>query len=450
MKIKLIVPSKPWASSFSCAKFHMVQQVNLPLLAALTPPGHSVKIVDESFAPDDPQEEVDLVGITVMTALARRAYRIAAGYRARGVKVVMGGIHPSALPGETLQHSDAVVIGEGETVWPQLVQDVAAGKMRAVYRASTMTDLSGLPFPRRSLYPRPARMSITPTGVGIETARGCPFDCEFCSVARLLGKKYRRRPVEDVIREMESIPSRNLFFVDDSLGLDREAGKRLFAEMIPLRKYWIGQGLVSLAEDTKLLRLMKNSGGQGLLIGFESVDDKAPDHLGKLRAMKITLAEAVHRFHEEGLSLMGSFIFGFDHEDKSIFERTIEFVKRHKIDGLNFGILCPLPGTRLYDRLVQENRLFDPAWWLKDYPPFTLLYRLKGMTPDEFFTGLGLAVKELLSYKSIFSRFLGISPWRRSIRSLSIYAGVNYSIRRRYYNDTKIPQPFYSQSVIRR
>ncbi len=205
MKIKLIAPHDHIAKSISSAETFKIQKVNLPLLAALTPAVHTVKIVDEAFAPDDVNSEVDLVGITVLTDLALRAYHIADAYRQCGVKVVMGGIHPTVLPEEALQHADAVVIGEAEEAWPKLLSDTVSGKMQKLYRASKITNLDGMPIPRRDLYPRSTSRSYTPLAFGIETARGCPYDCEFCPVGHVMGRQYRARAVSEVIAEMESI-----------------------------------------------------------------------------------------------------------------------------------------------------------------------------------------------------------------------------------------------------
>ena len=418
-----------------------MEKANLPLLAALTPPGHALKLVDESFAPDNANEQVDLVGITVMTDLVPRAYRIAADYRNRGAMVVMGGIHPTVLPEEALRYADAVVVGEGETSWPLLVKDAAGGRLQPIYRPSAVTDLSTLPLPKRELYPHPVGRSYTPIATGIETARGCPFNCDFCSTGQVMGKKVRVRPVQEVIRELESISNRYLFFVDDSLGLNRDVARRIFSEMTQFRKLWIGQATVTLAEDPELLRLMRQSGCEGVIIGFESVDPKNQEKLNKVHSLKMTSGEAVHRFHEEGIPILGAFVFGFDNEDKSIFERTVDFALAERLDGVQLRILTPFPGTRLYERLRLENRILDPAWWLKEYAPGTLLYRLKGMDPEEFLDGFNGMVKELFSARNIFKRFFGMPPWKRSSLGLALYAGVNYSNRRRYFKEFQIEHP---------
>jgi radical SAM superfamily enzyme YgiQ (UPF0313 family) len=194
MKIKLIAPHEQREDNISSAETFKIQKVNLPLLAALTPPEHTVTIVDEAFAPDDINEDVDLVGITLMTELALRAYQIADVYHQRGVKVVMGGIHPTILPDEAFQHAEAVVIGEAEEVWPRLLSDAASREMPKLYCASKISDLNRIPKPRRDLYPRARRKGYTPLAPGIETARGCPYDCEFCSIGSVMGRQYRSRP----------------------------------------------------------------------------------------------------------------------------------------------------------------------------------------------------------------------------------------------------------------
>jgi radical SAM superfamily enzyme YgiQ (UPF0313 family) len=433
MKIKLISPDPQWDSRVCSSETHKVLKVSLPLLAALTPPGHEIKIVDEAFAPDDTEEAVDIVGLTVMTELAPRAYRLADLYRARGVKVVLGGIHPTVLPEEALRHADAVVIGEGEETWPALVRDAAAGKLASVYRAPGPSDLSRLPIPARQLYPRPARRALTPLGVGIEASRGCAYDCEFCSIGRVMGRTYRARPVGRVLDEIAAIESVHLFFVDDALALDRRTAKTLFTEMAPFRTKWIGQGTLSLAEDLDLLRLMRRAGCHGLLVGFETVTPAAQDTLRKSRALKITPAEAARRFHGEGISLLGAFIFGFDHETGDVFDRTIEFALRLRLEALQVRLLTPFPGTALYERLQAAGRLFAPDWWLEGFQPGKLLFRPQGMAPEALIEGVARVQRELHSWPGIARRFFGVIPLKRRPIDLALYAGLNLGQRKRYY-----------------
>ncbi len=444
MKIKLIAPRGPREDTISSP--FKLQGVNLPLLAALTPPGHTVTIVDEAFAPDDMNQDVDLVGITVMTDLVLRAYQIADAYRQEGVKVVMGGIHPTVLPDEALEHADAVVVGEAEGTWPQLVSDAASGQMQRLYRAGKMTDLKGLPKPRRDLFPGAKSKGYTPIPIGVETSRGCPYDCEFCSIGQTLGHHYRIRPVQEVIAEIESIDSPHLFFVDDALGLNRNAAKKLFTEMIPLRRQWLAQGTVSLAEDLELLGLMKRAGCLGLLIGFESVQSGTQNEVHKIKNLKIDFYEAMRRFHAEGFGILGCFVFGFDYENKDVFEQTLEFIMRCRMDVVQLRILTPFPGTRLYERLLSEGRLFVRDWWLRGYPPDTLLFQPKGMTPDELINGYARLNRQAYSLDAMMKRFLGMSPWKRTLRGCLVYAGVNLSTRKRYFEGLRNPQPLAGAS----
>ena len=442
MKIKLIAPHEQSEDNISSAQTFKVQKVNLPLLAAVTPPEHSVRIVDEAFAPDDIDQEVDLVGITVMTDLALRAYQIADTYRQHGIRVVLGGIHPTVLPDEALQHADAVVIGEAEEIWLKLLSDIASGEMQKLYCANKITHLNGIPIPRRDLYPKPVHKGYTPIAIGIETARGCPYDCEFCSIGSVMGRQYRARPVPEVIAEIESIDSSHLFFVDDALAFNRPTAKKLFTDMIPLRLKWAGQGAVSLAEDLELLKLMRRSGCVGLLIGFESVQKEAHDGMKKIRNLKIDFSEATRRFHGEGIAILGAFIFGFDHETKDVFDQTLEFITECRLDCVELRILAPFPGTRLFSRLLKEGRLFIPNWWLHGYPPDTLLFQPKGMKAEDLIEGFIRLNRQTYSYGSIIKRFFGINPWKRDPFGCLVYAGSNLATRKRYFKGLDIPQPF--------
>ncbi len=444
MKIKLIAPHEQREDTISSP--FKLQRVNLPLLAALTPPGHTITIVEEAFAPDDINQDVDLVGITVLTELALRAYRIADTYRQKAVKVVMGGIHPTVLPDEALKHADAVVVGEAEGVWPRLVSDAASGQMQRIYRAGKMTDLKGLPKPRRDLLPGTKYQGNIRIPIGVETSRGCPYDCEFCCIGQTLGQQYRVRPVREVIAEIESIDSPHLFFVDDALGLNRNVAKKLFTEMIPLRRRWLAQGTVSLAEDLELLRLMERSGCLGLLIGFESVQKGTQNEVKKIKNLRIDFYEAMRRFHGEGFGILGSFVFGFDYENKDVFEQTLEFIMRCRMDVVQLRILTPYPGTRLYKRLLSEGRLFVRDWWLRGYPPDTLLFQPKGMTADELMSGFDRLNRQAYSFGAMMKRFLGMSPWKRTLLGCQLYAGVNLSTRKRYFKGLRNPQPFAGAS----
>jgi radical SAM superfamily enzyme YgiQ (UPF0313 family) len=382
------------------------------------------------------------VGITVLTELALRAYRIADTYRRKAVKVVMGGIHPTVLPDEALEHSDAVVVGEAEGVWPRLVSDAASGQMQRIYRSGKMTDLKGLPKPRRDLLSRSKYQGCTRIPVGVETSRGCPYNCEFCCIGQTLGQQYRVRPVQEVIAEIESIDSPHIFFCDDALGLNRNVAKELFTEMMPLRRRWLAQGTVSLAEDLELLRLMQRSGCLGLLIGFESVQKRTQNEMKKIKNLRVDFHEAMRRFHGEGFGILGAFVFGFDYENKDVFDQTLEFIMKCRLDVVGTRILTPYPGTRLYKRLLSEDRLLVRDWWLCGYPPYTLFFQPKGMTADELISGYARLNREAYSLSAMMKRFLGMSPRKRTLLGCQSYVGANLATRKRYFKGLENPQPF--------
>jgi radical SAM superfamily enzyme YgiQ (UPF0313 family) len=358
----------------------------------------------------------------------------------------MGGIHPTVLPDEALEHADSVVVGEAEDSWPRLLSDAASGQMQRIYRSGKMTDLQGLPKPRRDLFPGSKDKGYIPIPIGVETSRGCPNDCEFCSIGRTLGAQYRVRPVLEVLAEIEAIDSPYIFFVDDALGLNRNAAKKLFTEMIPLRRLWLGQGTVSLAQDLELIGLMKRAGCLGLLIGFESVQKTIQNEVKKIKNLRIDFYEAMRRFHDEGFGILGAFVFGFDYENKDVFEQTLEFIMKSRMDYAELRILTPYPGTRLYDRLLSEGRLFERDWWLRGYPPDTLLYEPRGMTAEELINGFARLNRQAYSFGAMTKRFFGMSPWKRTLFGCQVYAGINLSTRKRYFKGLSNPQPFAGAS----
>jgi radical SAM superfamily enzyme YgiQ (UPF0313 family) len=249
-----------------------------------------------------------------------------------------------------------------------------------------------------------------------------------------------------VIAEIESIDSPHLFFVDDALGLNRNVAKKLFTEMIPLRRLWLGQGTVSLAEDLELLRLMRRSGCLGLLVGFESVQKRTQNEVKKIKNLRIDFYEAMRRFHGEGFGILGTFVFGSDYENKDVFEQTFEFIMRSRMDCAELRILTPLPGTRLYERLLSEGRLFVRDWWLRGYPPDTLLFQPRGMTADELIRGYARLNRQAYSFGAMMKRFLGMSPWKRTLLGCQAYTAVNLSTRKRYFKGLRNPQPFVGAS----
>jgi radical SAM superfamily enzyme YgiQ (UPF0313 family) len=262
----------------------------------------------------------------------------------------------------------------------------------------------------------------------------------------MMGNQYRLRDVQNVIAEIESTESSFIIFVDDNLAHHQGAARKLFNDMIPLERRWIGEGTISLAEDLELLKLMRRSGCSGLLVGFESIQKEVRNGLNKMRILKIDFREAMQRFHGEGIPVVGAFIFGFDYEDRDIFEKTYEFRLKHRIDCVQLRILTPYPGTQLHARLLKEDRLFVSDWWLRGHPIDTLLFQPKNMSPEELLDGFVRLNREVFSFGSIIRRFFGMSPWKRTGIGLTMYGGFNLATRNRYLKYLANPQPFVTRS----
>ena len=218
--------------------------------------------------------------------------------------------------------------------------------------------------------------------------------------------------------------------------------KDLFTEMIPLRRRWLAQGTVSLAEDMELLRLMQRSGCLGLLIGFESVQQATQNAVKKIKNLRIDFQEAMRRFHGEGFGILGCFVFGFDYENKDVFDQTLEFIMKSRMDVVGTRILTPYPGTRLYERLLREDRLLARDWWLRGYPPYTLVFQPKSMTADDLLRGYARLNRHAYSLSAMMKRFLGMSPWKRTLLGCQSYVGANLASRHRYFKGLENPQPF--------
>ncbi|MFZ5828435.1 MAG: B12-binding domain-containing radical SAM protein [Planctomycetota bacterium] len=357
-RLLLVNPFDPGRSGYAKARNFSYPPLSLEMLAGMTPNDWDVELVDEKWEPFTARE-ADLVAVTAFTNGANRAYEIAAGYRKEGVPVVMGGVHASTCPEEALRFVDSVVIGEAESVWTQVLEDCLRGRMQPTYQGPP-ANLVGLPHPRRDL--SDARMS---TAV-VQTSRGCPMDCDFCTVAALNGRNYRRRPVEEVLDELATIRKRRVFFADDNLvgysPRDRQAALELFQGMVArrFRFEWGCQASVNIGEDEELLEWASRAKCRLVFIGFESDDSEALAAINKplnLRHSAEHYAPLVRRIHRAGIVVMGSFIFGLDSETPEKLRHRVESLLAGNVDIVQVTVLTPFPGTRLFQRLQQQERL---------------------------------------------------------------------------------------------
>ncbi len=418
MRILLIAPKNTTLDD-ATPGWLRIPQLPLSILAALTPPEHEVLMVEEEFErlPDD--ENWDVVGITSMTSTAPRAYELATMFRQNGTKVILGGIHPSVLPAEAAQFADAVVTGEAEGLWPQVLHDAQHNELQQFYHNS-QPDISDSPLPLRRK--RRSLLGFTPYIMPIMFSRGCPNDCEFCCVHRVYGRKQRFIPVERIVEDIERSGAKNLMFLDDNIGGTRSYAMRLFRALRPLKVRWLGQASVRLVLDRELFEAALQSGMGGLFLGVESIE---PESLKKMRKSLASIElyeEAIRRCRMAGVAFHASLIFGLDEQTPQVFEHTLEFLIRNSVPTISANILTPYPGTLLFERLAREGRILHTNWAYYDHT--TVSYQPKNMEPEELAEKYLEFRKDFFSYSSIIRR-----GWAQLRVMPLVYLGMNMAYR---------------------
>ncbi len=394
MKVLLIVPVH---KKQNFKRFFQPAPLNLMVIASLTPPEVEVEIVDETIEEINYDTTADLVGIGSNTSEIVRAYEICDLFKARGKTVVIGGIHVSALPDEALHHADSVVIGEAEGLWEQLLEDFKNNRLAKIYRHQDLPDIRRLTIPNRDILKGKRYL----TRNVCQVSRGCPYQCVFCSVTKFFGNRYRVRDEDDVIQEIERMNGDFLIFLDDNIFGDPDFAAGLLKKLIPLKKKWVSQCTLRLANNKKLLDLAVKSGCIGMLVGIESISKDSLKASGKpIKFDQYT--DMIHRIIDSGIHIDGSFVFGFDNEDHTIFERTLEFLFRIRLSAATFSILTPYPGTTLLETLKRENRIIDRNW--EHYNGTHAVFQPTKMTPDQLETGRAWIKQEFYSFPNIFKR----------------------------------------------
>ena len=388
------------------------------IFAAITPQQYDFKYLDEDIEEIDFNAKADLVAITAMTVQATRAYEIADRFRKSGVPVVMGGIHATILPDEVGIHCDAVMVGEGENTWPVMLKDLERGTLKKVYAAKDYPPVTEFVKPRTDAI-RGDRYTMHP----IQATRGCPYDCDFCSTRFSTGKVYRMKPVQQVIDEIKEFEKdkknkigpykKGYMFIDDNLYVNREYIKELFTAMKGLNISWSAQGTINTAFDDEILSLMAESGCKLYGIGFESLSEETLKDSNKPKFNKTEdYATAIENLIRHGIVPGGYFIFGFDNDDISVFQKTVDFaINSHLMHPL-FTVLTPYPGTRVYDRIEAEGRIVDREW--KNYNSAECVFTPKKMSKATLEAGMVWASKRLADIEVIknqFKYYWGKGPW---------------------------------------
>lgn len=410
MKILLISPAV--SAEKRTVKELMMPQLALYILKGLTPREHDIRITEEEVEPIDFNQDCDLVGISCMTANAPRAYEVAAGFRKRNKTVVMGGVHPTILPDEALLHANAVVIGEAEGVWEQLLLDFTAGSMKQRYH-NPAPDLDRYVEKDFSSILKRRLFNIVP----VMTTRGCPYNCEFCCVSNLFGKTIRHIPVKNIIRDIQTSGAKNFMFLDDNIIGHPKYAKELFRALIPLKIRWVGQASMSLLKETELLELAAASGCKILFFGLESVQEEPLKAMKKSLKDTEDLKKTIRKIKKAGILIHASMIFGFDTDTPAVFRETVDFLIRNRISTVSFNILTPYPGTKTYDDMKQAGRLLTEDW--KYYDHNTVVFRPAGMLPEELQQGKTDARTRFYRRISFLRRLLG------NLKSPVLYTATN-------------------------
>jgi radical SAM superfamily enzyme YgiQ (UPF0313 family) len=411
--------------------FFRMPSLGLLKVAALTPPDWEVVVVDERVEPLDMSLTADLVGISGMTTTVQRGYEIADHFRRRGTRVVMGGMHVSCLPQEALAHCDSVVVAEAELLWPRLLKDFEAGRLQPIYQhGPELPPLAELPRLNWELYRDKNYLPVH----FVETTRGCPINCEFCAVTSAFGGRYRNRPIDEVMGELQSLKPFDgfltlkncVFFVDDNIISNRAYARELLTRISGMGLQWFGQTSMNIAQDPELLKLCQQSGCRGLFLGFETLSPETLQAVGKRVNRPQQYFDVVKRIHDHGIGIDGSFVFGFDTDDEGVFDRTLDFVIRAKLEVAYFSILTPYPGTRLYERMVKEDRILTRDWSL--YDANHVVFRPKNFTPDQLLKGYFGALKEVYSLPSMFKRLWGTTAWKNFFYPMNL--GFRFSVHK--------------------
>ena len=385
--------------------------LTLTTLAALVPDelNANLQLFDEGIQDVPPDIEADLVGMTVITGNATRAYELAGRFRARGCTVVLGGPHVTLAPDDAQPHADAVVVGYAEDTWPQLLRDFTAGRLKARYTQAPDLDLGGRPFPRRDLLPG----SRYGTSAVFEAQRGCLHDCEFCVVPAAWGRRLYQKPVSDVMADIRRHGSRRVLFVDLNLYADRRYARALFEALVPLEVQWFGLVTTRFAEDQAMLELASRSGCRGVLMGLESIGRGALEACGKPFNHPDRYLQLVERLHEHGIALNACFVFGSDHDEPDVFRKTARFAVEAKIDLPRYAIVTPFPGPALYRRLDREGRILTRNW--ERYDGQHVVFQPAAMSVEELQRGTEEAWKATYRYRAIRRRLAG-SPMAWPLR----------------------------------
>jgi radical SAM superfamily enzyme YgiQ (UPF0313 family) len=401
-------------------KLNSNPELILPQLAAATPEKHNLKLIDDRYEnPKKYDDGFDIVGISTVTPSAARAYELADYFRKKGKTVILGGLHPSALPHESKQHADSVVIGEAESSWPRLLMDFEKGQMKSFYKSENPLNLNEISFPRHDL------LNIKPLFTPIATSRGCPYNCTFCSLAHMHGRRYRHKSIEQIVNEIKNTDRKFLVFLHDaSLTIDEDYSKSLFKAMIPLKRKFIAYGSPPiLSKNNELLELSRKAGCVIWCVGMESICQKSLYSDAKKKYNTENYEMMVKKIHKNDMSVFSSFVLGFDNDTTEIFDRTLQAAFDYNLDAAEFNILTPFPITRLFNQFDREKRIITYDW--TNYDLHHVVFKPKNMSEKELNDGVVKISSKFYSPEKTIQRIINIVLKRRNLSSIVVVGAIN-------------------------
>lgn len=434
-KLTLIYPAIGRKPGRKFVRSWQLQPLGIARLAAMTPPDWQVRFMDDRVEPIDFNVDADLVGISIETYSAKRGYHIADQFRARGIPVVLGGYHATLCPDEAAEHADAVCVGEAEGTWEMILEDVSEGRLQHRYSGGHTRPLAGLE-PRREIFDGKGYLPVAL----VETSRGCPFLCHFCSIGAAFQRSYRRRPVQEIVEELKGLRERYVFFVDDNIVGDPAGARELFEAIAPLGIQWMSQGSLHALKDDELVRAMARSGCMGLLIGFESLDARNLAAMGKRVNQAADYRDVLRRLRAAGVFVYGTFVFGYPHDPAESFAATVRFAREQKMFLAAFNHLVPFPGTPLYRDLAENGRLTYPQWWLHDDYRFGQVpFRPEALSAGQIETGCHGARRDFYTWWSMALRSLALRCNMPTPRRAWAYWLLNLMLRRELSQKAGLP-----------
>lgn len=425
MKITFIRPNMPSKRSGS-----VIEPLSIAILKAQTPEDVELSFYDEFIEAIPEHIETDLIAITVQTFTAFRAYQIADRFRQQRIPVVMGGIHPTLMPDEAIKHADAVVLGDGERIWEKVVSDAKNGQLKQFYQDPHLTSLNGVQYDR-SIFKGKGYSKVLP----IEFNRGCIHQCDFCSVSVFNNHKVKSRSVDEVVAEMKGLKNKYFLFIDDNICINKEKTSELFQAIIPLKRKWGCQICIDTLKDESFVKLMSQSGCIVVMVGFESLHSRNLEEMNKKSNLRNDYAKIINMVKKYGIMVWGSFILGCDHDDLQVLRSTYEFATKNRLYLANFNTLNPMPGTKLYERMKQEKRLSEDAWWcFEKYKYGEIMFRPKTLTSQKLKQECIRLRLDFNKYSNIFYRALDKRANCKNFSNFTIFLASNIAARRQIFS----------------